>query len=167
MKKALLLLLFAFVWFLVFFLSEFLLSYFFEDQTPLWKILAISTISAVGICWPFLKNSNEFEPLDLLKMQRVEIKLNKALEANDFEKLITALKAKGFRIKKNQTANRIAFRSRISKSSWGEIYRIDLNDNTAVISSKPLFKIDIYDGGRAKKNIAVIKEVITRTVTLY
>ncbi|WP_452228860.1 MULTISPECIES: hypothetical protein [unclassified Lacinutrix] len=153
--------LFGAAWILFFFLTEFLMNIFFKDNTPLWKIIAISFISGLGIFYPFLKNSKNFSLNQVKKKQKREITFNaEGLEFSIQEKIIPLLKRNKFKII-NSERNTIKFRSKWSLNSYGENYMLTLKKECITIESTPRSYVFPYDSGTTYKQINFIeKEII-------
>lgn len=135
----------------VFFSTEFILDVVFEDKTPLWKIVAISLISALGLVWPFVKRKDEFAFADIIKRQNRTINFADT-PAPPIDKIVEWGKENGFkRIKVN--GNTISYTTRLSFKTFGERYKLHRTENQITIHSFSRYYFDMLDLGVAKSRI--------------
>jgi len=145
----------------LFFVVEFVFDQLFEDQTPFWKILAVSLISGFGLLHPLLKKGHDFEFSDLLKKQRRQVSRSKNIDKDLIKQLKSKLSENGFVLaKKSISANTFSFKTKMSFKTFGERYNLSWHKNEFNIASKGKFYIDFYDLGFAKENVDLIENLI-------
>lgn len=133
----------------------------FEDKTPLWKIISVSIIAAIGIFYPFLKKGNSFEFGDIIKHQKVEIEIKQDVPDSFFEKLKEILIENNYSIEKEgDSSQELKFSSKFSWKTFGERYSLTKSKSKLILISKPKFGFDILDYGIAKKKIAELSALI-------
>jgi len=135
----------------------------FEDKTPLWKIISVSVIGAIGVFYPFLKKGKSFEFNDILKHQKIELELNQKLSQDVFEKLKEELNLNNYVLgEESFSPFTLNFKSRMSLKSFGEKYSISIQESKLTIQSKPKFIIDFLDYGISKQNVAEIALLVNQ-----
>ncbi len=145
----------------VFFLVEFTFNQIFDDQTPLWKILAVSLISGVGLFHPLLKHKANFTFADLLKKQYLKVELQNPVHADFLKQLEIQLTKNGFIITEMPAnENIICFKTNMSWHSMGEIYKLSYVEKEVRVVSKPKLPWSIFDLGITKGRMNTIEEII-------
>lgn len=151
---------FGAAWIFFFFATEFLMNLLFEDETPFWKILAISVISGVTVCYPYLKYGRDFSLDQVKKNQRRTIPINKEVSrASLNEKISKQLTLKKYRIVYSDL-HKIELKPKWHLNSIGEKYGIQIADDEIIIESKPKTTIFPFDSGSYCEQINLIKKEI-------
>ena len=156
------LLLFGLLWFALFFLTEFLIDSIFSDETPFWKLLAVSLISSIAIVYPFLKRGKKFKLSEVKKKQkRVLENFNELDNPNFLQGLAQLLKDDNFKIKKIGK-NEISFRSKMSFKTFGERYVLRVNKASVEIESFPAVFMLPFDNGAVFEEMNKIEALIKK-----
>lgn len=152
---------FGAAWIFFFFATEFLMNLLFEDETPFWKILAISVISGVTVCYPYLKNGRDFSLDQVKKKQRRTIPRNKEDSTDTLnERVLKQLALKKYRIIYSDL-HKIELKPKWHLNSNGEKFCIQIFENEISVESKPRITFIPFDSGNYYKQINLIeKEII-------
>jgi len=153
-------LIFALAWFGLFFLTEFFMDQIFSDQTPVWKLLAVSLISALALVYPFIKKGKDFTIDQVRKKQQRCIALKQGLAKEEIlRKIEEVLKVSGFIIK-TTIGTEITFRTKMSLSTFGENYKLLITAHEILIDSLPAIYTLPFDGGAVYNEINSIQKKI-------
>ncbi len=147
---------------LFYFMTEILVNNIIDNEDfSLWKTLAISFISALGIVYIFFKNPKDFTIERIKAKQKRVIKIApQDCNANLAPKIIEQLKAKRFKILLSDT-RQIQCKSKKGISyAFGEKYVIHLNKNEIVIESVLKYNIPQFDLGVRYEQVNLIEKEI-------
>jgi len=128
------------------------------DDIPLWKILAVSLITALMSVIPLQKRG--LKPGDILKYFKrtyfaPEIRLYSLYTA-----LLERFPDSQFQLKLDEEAQKISIRRKANWRSFGEVIGISLKDSEVRVSVRPKYYLDLFDQGQALESLQTIEKTI-------
>ncbi len=147
---------------LFYFMTEIFVNNIIDDENfSLWKTLAISFISALGVVYVFLKNPKDFSIERIKAKQKRVIKVSPQDCNTDLTaKIIEQLKANRFKILTSD-AQQIQCKSKKGISyAFGEQYAIYLSENEIVVESVLKYKLPKFDLGVRYEQVNLIEKAI-------
>lgn len=136
--------------FLFYVLTTSLIILAFNDDTPIWKIFATSTISTYATCHFMFSKKNKGYVYNKYQSREYEFGAFKI----ESSKIVEKLKKEGF---KNVLDNKTS----ISFKSKTDMFNISLlKDNLIMIKSKPRIWIKFFDQGELYEQLNVIEEKV-------
>ena len=144
----------------IFFVTEYLLSKFFDDEIVQWKIIAVCLISATVLSYKVFKITDYRGLKSILNYQTETIKINEAISDQLIQKIKIDLAKNNF-TKIKDSENGLKFRTKKNYMRIGIKFTLTCSESSLLIKSKPVFFTHIVDENfRANENFTKIRNII-------
>lgn len=145
---------------------EFFTDFIFADDTPLWKIISVGIIAGIGMYFPFLKYGKGFKYKTIRKKQQRNITLSKTIDSDVLKiNLVETIEKEELGLKKKKfTGNILFFNSKLEWKTFGERYRVIVNNKEIIVKSTPKWGFDIVDSGIAFERMNKLEKNIKMLV---
>lgn len=146
------------IFFLLALFGEFLVGPLMGDNIPIWKILAVSLITAFMSIIPLQKRG--LKAGDIFKYFRRHYFAPKA----DLNRLYTIILERFpqayFKVSLNEEMRRIVIRRKATWQSFGEVVQLSLKDSELKVWVRPKYYLDLFDQGQALESVQRIEEIV-------
>ncbi len=143
-------------------LGEFIAGPMFGDDIPLWKILAVSFITAIMTVIPLQKRG--LSTGDIFKYFRRKYFYPQAQLGALYTQLLEVFPERYFRLKLNEKEHRIRISRKANWRSFGEVINLKAAESQVLVQVRPKFYLDIFDQGQALESLNRIEQVLQKEI---
>lgn len=140
------------------FIGEYVVGPWMGDDIPLWKILAVSLITALSTIIPLQKRG--LKPGDIFKYFRRRYFAPQLLLPQLIPHLRDQFPEGQFKLKHYPQKAKLSLSRKANWQTFGEHIQIRKDQSEIVLCIRPKFYLDVFDQGQAHESLLKIEQII-------
>lgn len=142
------------------FIGEFIVGPLLGDAIPLWKIAAVSLITALSSIIPLHKRG--LKPGDVFKYFKRTYVAPKANMHQLIPHLRKAFSDRDFHFKWDENKERLRISRKANWQSFGEVLYLRKEEGSLKLFIRPKFYLDVFDQGQAHESLLNVEQIINK-----
>ena len=142
------------------FIGEFIVGPLMGDDIPLWKIAAVSLITAISSIIPLQKRG--LKPGDVFKYFKRTYVAPKANMHQLIPHLRKAFSDRDFHFTWDENKERLRISRKANWQSFGEVLYLRKEKGSLKLFIRPKFYLDVFDQGQAHESLLNVEQIINK-----